>query len=370
MEVKKYISLLVGILLFSACSEQESILPTEVPEGMVEVRPSMPGMLTASPSAASRAVASFTPDKTLLEGKEILPLDDGATMWLLIEGTTAESSKSYRTLKSYVVRGKGEMQRLYPCTVNNEGEVTDENVSPLYVPYGTYTFKGISPARAFLNKDGEVITKLTAVDTCHLMVNNGEYLIASDERYEQTRATPQKIEEGKGKVQLIELKPLINQTAQLKFTLYADPDDKYIHSIEMLPAGVEISGLQDPMAHEGKKKWNWSPAVKDTLKAYPGSKFEKLQLHGNDTQSITHKSKSELEIRAAVLPTDAISTSTIVLFNMQVNGVPTQYEMMLNQKILRAAHSYHYKGKVTVENGIVAVVWQHVSWDTEVEIEW
>lgn len=370
MEIKKYICMIGGFLLLSACSEQESILPPEVPEGMVEIHPSLPGMLTASPTTGSRAGEnpSFTPDDQLLEGKKILPLEDGTTMWLLIEGETSDK-REYKTLKSYVVKGEGEQQRLYPCTVDEEGKVKDENVAPLYIPYGSYTFKGIAPARAFLDEQGKPITDLTKASPYRLMVKNGEYLISTDERYKQTQAESLKIEEGKGKVQLVQLNPLINQTAQLKFTLYADPTDKYIHSIEMLPAGVDISGLQDPLAQPETKIWNWTPAVTDTLKAYPGNKFEKLLLQGSDTQSITSKNEKELEVRAAVLPTDAVSTSVIVLFNLRVNDVPTQYEMMLNQKILRAAFSYHYKGKVTVTNGIVAIVWQRVSWDADVEID-
>lgn len=370
MKLKKYICMIAGILLFSACSERDEVPSPEVPEGMVEVRPSIAGMLTASPSAGNRTIATrtFTPDSTILADKKVLPLEEGATMWLLIDGKTQEK-ETYKTLKSYVVKGEGEMQRLYPCTVDDEGNVTTEKVAPLYIPYGTYTFKGISPARVFLDQNGQPVSDLTKVDTCRMMVQNGEYLISSDERYQQTLAEEQTIAEGQGKVQLVELKPLINQTAQLKFTLYADPNDAYIHSIEMLPAGVEISGLQDPLAQPETAHWNWSPALKDTLKAYPGNKFEKLILHGDDAQSITHKSGKELEVRASVLPTDAISTSVIVLFNIKVNDVPTQYEMMLNQKILRAAYSYHYKGKVTITDGIVAITWQHISWDANVGIE-
>lgn len=363
--MNRLIYILCNLILLAACTKQEET-PTGVPEGRVEIHPSLPGMLTASPTAGTRA-GDFVADGKLLAGKEPIPLDEGATMWLLVEGTTEDGS-AYKTLKPYVVKGKGDMQTLHPCTVDNEGKVEEEDVAPLYIPYGTYTFRGLSPARAFLDGNGNPITDLSKVDTYRQLVKNGDYLISTDERYEQTKTEPQTIAEGSGKVQLIELKPLINQTAQLKFTIYADPENTYIHSITMMSAGVEISGLQD-WYEQDQNLWNWSPAVKDTLRAYPGNKHQRLVLHGDDTKSITHKSDKEIEVRAAALPTDATSSSIIVLFNMEVNGVPTQYEMMLNQKILRAAFSYHYKGKVTVQNGIVAIEWQHVSWSTDVEIE-
>lgn len=368
MKIIKYICIISGVLLLSACAE-ENVLPPDVHDVMVEVRPLVPGMLTAS-SSSGRAgdTRSFTPDGSTLEGKDILPLEEGTTMWLLVYGTTV-NNETYKTMKSYVIKGIGNMQTLHPCAVDKDGNVISERVAPLYIPYGSFTFKGLSPARAFLDADGKIITDLTKAEPYRLLIKNGENLISSDERYVQTNSDPQEVVEEKGRVQIIELKPLINQTAQLKFTLYADTEDKYIHRIRIMPTGVEISGLQDHYA-KSERKWNWSPAITDTLEAYPGNKSERLVIYGNDSKRIIHKSDKEVEISAAVLPTDAISTSVIVLFNLEVNGVPTQYEMMLNQKILRAAYSYHYRGKVTITNGIVAIEWQHIEWDTDIEIDW
>lgn len=93
-----------------------------------------------------------------------------------------------------------------------------------------------------------------------------------------------------------------------------------------------------------------------------------LTIGGND-KNVTQINNKEVVIETAVLPTDATSSSIIVIFNMEVNGIPTQYEMMLNLKILRAAFSYHYKGKLTTTEGITAITWQNVSWSANVEID-
>lgn len=59
---------------------------------------------------------------------------------------------------------------------------------------------------------------------------------------------------------------------------------------------------------------------------------------------ITNKNATELYIKCPILPTDAYSGAVVVLFNLSVNGIPTQYEMMLNQKVFEAAYTYHYVG--------------------------
>ena len=57
-----------------------------------------------------------------------------------------------------------------------------------------------------------------------------------------------------------------------------------------------------------------------------------------------------------------------MLFNLSVNGIPTQYEMMLNQKVFKAAYTYHYVGTVKMENGVSTITWQYVSWNEELPI--
>lgn len=374
--------LCTACLLVAACTEQEIPDEGQVPEGMVEVRPSLPGMLTASSvgsqsSPVARAVTRMTDEdfkqrpeyEGLLKDKPTKQLDDGATLWLLIEGQTNEKpEEKYRSLKSYVVKGHGDYQSLYPCTVDAAGGVVSEEVAPLYLPYGTYTFRALSPARAFLDEKGDPVAATEVPEKFRMRVANGDYLIANDERYSQTRLYEQPIEETDQKVQVVQLRPLINQTAHLKFTISLNPDDPYLHSCDIAPTGVEISGLQQVYGNEeGRELWNWSPILADTLVAYPGMKEEQLVIR--DDHPGVLKQGDRLVIETAVLPTDATSTSIIVLFNLIVNGMPTQYEMMLNQKVLRAGFSYHYKGVLSIVDGITAIAWQNVAWETDVEID-
>lgn len=372
--------LCTACLLVATCTEQEIPDEGQVPEGMVEVRPSLSGMLTAASvgsksSPVAWAATRMTDEefkqrpeyKGLLDGKPITRLDNGATLWLLIEGQTNEKEK-YRSLKSYVVKGYDDYQSLYPCTVDAAGSVLSEEVAPLYLPYGTYTFRALSPARAFLDEHGEPVAATEVPEKFRMRVANGDYLIANDERYSQTRLYEQTIEETGQKVQVVKLNPLINQTARLKFSISLDPEDPYLHSCDVAPTGVEISGLQQVYGNEeGRELWNWSPALADTLVAYPGMKEEQLVIR--DDHPGVSKQKDRLVIETAVLPTDATSTSIIVLFNLIVNGMPTQYEMMLNQKVLRAGFSYHYKGVLSIVDGITAIAWQNVAWETDVEID-
>lgn len=390
--MRRYLYAIGCLTLLTACAghDDEPRWP-DVPEGMVEVRLAPPGTLTASPASpgsngtlrdygagwATRSEENFVPDEKLLANRPMSPLPEGATLWLLIEEVLkAEDSGTDAVMirkapRAYVLKGSGANQTLHPCKVDKDGNVLDENVAPLYLPSGTYKFMTLSPAKAFVDEEGNPIQEadLPKVDVFRKKVANGEYLISNDGRYTQTMTREVTIAATDANVRVVELPPLINQTAQLKFTVYCDPNDRYIHNVKLLPAGVEISGLQNVNGNGADGKfWNWSPLLQDTLVAYPGNKDERLFLR-EDNKGITHTSDKEIVIETAVLPTDATSSSIIVLFNLKINDMPTQYEMMLNRKILRAAFSYHYKGKLTMEDGIFAIEWQNVSWNWDEGIE-
>ncbi len=246
--------------------------------------------------------------------------------------------------------------------MDDDGNVINESATQLFVPYGTYTFRAMSPARAFRDEDGNIIQDISTVDVWRQLVNNGEYLISNDERYTQTTGTPITISPSDEKVRFIELNPLINQTAQLKFTITTE---EYIN-LEVLSAGVEISGLQSKYGPDGSL-WNWSPNLEDTLIAYPGMKDEYITIRRGDPR-ISYPNSYTTVIETAILPTDATSTPLFILLNMSVNDIPTQYQMTLNQKIFRAGYSYHYKGNISFKDGISVLTWQTISWDTEIEI--
>ena len=343
-----------------------------VPSGTVEVRFVASGILTTSPDNATPQT-KFTPDSETLDGKPLIPLEEGSTLWLMVDGTKDADDGSgtgtvYHTLKSYVVRGVGSNQYLYPCTVDEKGNVIDEGGTQLFIPYGTYTFRALSPARAFRDEHGNVINDISQINVYRQLVNNGDYMISNDERYTQTSGKMVEIKPSEQKVQVVELSPVINQTAQLKFTITTDES----LTLQVLSAGVESSGLQSMYGKEDDNgdlvMWNWSPNIADTLIAYPGMKDEYLTLRRGDPR-ISFPNSHTVVMETAILPTDATSNPLFILLNLAVNDYPTQYQMTLNQKIFRSGYSYHYKGKITINDGVTVLTWQTVAWEKEIEIE-
>lgn len=383
-----YIGVCVVACLLSACGQDESvetIVSPEVPEGKVEVRFTLPGMV-AEPldgfAEGSRA------DAVTLENVPIKNLPDGTTLWLFAEDITpnedleeGEERDGDMKPKSYVVRDIDGMfdeenrplQQLLPCEVDANGNIEHESSVPLYLTANhTYRFRAVSPARAFVadakDKDGNFVYAF--------YVDNKEYIIATDDRYEQTSVTEQKIiVDAAGStsagVQIVEMNELINQTAQLEFTIVPEEGNAYIHSISVLPQGIEISGVQDrySASADNSVQWNWSTG--DPLHAYTGDNNTSFLIR-KDTQFedafIEERADGSLYIKCPILPTNAFSTSIIVVFNLQINGSPTQYEMMLNQKIYQAAYTYHYKGTVSIQNGVSVITWQYVNWSGEAPV--
>ena len=221
----------------------------------------------------------------------------------------------------------------------------------------TYRFHAVSPAREFA-EDSEY----------GLYVNNKEYVIASDKRYYQTAPKEVEITEGEGAVQIVQMNSLINQTAQLEFTIYAADNNPNIYSLDVMPQGVEISGVQNAYSiidNPNAETWNWT--VEDTLQVRVGQYDDRVVIRKtNDDDSFIRKNDDgSLYVRCPILPTDVFSTPIIVLFNLEVNGIPTQYELMLREKIFRSAYTYHYKGELDIQNGVTVMTWQYVSWDID-----
>ncbi len=357
-KIKEYTvyALTAAFLLLSAGCDKEGTSPHIVPEGMVRVDFCQSGtfgapfsdLKTSAKGVASRANVpeSYTPG----------PIEDGTTMWVAVyEGTPedAENAELY-TVKSYRVSGSSMM----PCKVDADGTPLEGYDTPLYLPEGDYFFRTLGPARELVRNE-EDDTKLS------LYIANGDWLIANDTRYEETSGNGAKVTLTQDNADcLVHLDPLINQTARLKFTLYSDADDPFVHSLKMQPIGVELSGLQNNYGKgdAASEPWNWTlctPA--DTLIAYPGNSNTLIYL-----KEPLISTNDRFVIETHVLPTDAMATPLIVLFNMEVNGNPTQFEMMLSRKIFRAGYSYHYRGKVTIADGVAALDWESVSWNADI----
>lgn len=379
-KILSIISICATTCLFYACSQEEVAkvpVSPEVPEGKVAVTFTIPGMIAEPLDGFAEKSRSILTDWNI----PVNNLPDGTTLWLFAEDITEGELQEEVEPKSYVVRDIDGMyddegrllQQLLPCTVDDEGNLLSETSVPLYLTFGhTYRFRAVSPARKFV----EGATDEEGESVYAFYVDNKEYVIATDDRYEETAATEITInadaaDEGSAGVEVVEMNPLINQTAQLEFTIVPEENNPYIHSISVLPQGIEISGVQDrySASSDNSVLWNWSTG--EPLHAYTGDNNTSFLIR-KDTQFedafIEERENGSLYIKCPILPTNAFSTSIIVVFNLQINGSPTQYEMMLNQKIYQAAYTYHYKGTIRMEDGVSVITWQYVNWSDDVPI--
>lgn len=343
-----YTYLLLIAMMLVSCTDglHEQDVQEEIPEGCVRVNFTLSGSYGGPLSDLSRSnpLDKYSPVK----------IPDGTTLWIAVY---KESPTEPQQVKSFVVKGN----TLYPCKVDADGHVTDENDVPLYLESGTYTFRAVGPAR-----------KLT--ENKHLYIENGQYVIANDERsrfnngplVKGTAGVEAKLynnDNNKNPVVEVQLNPLINQTAKLKFTIKAGDN---VYKLGVQTTGVEIDGLQDNYSKlsDNDNPWNWTLGTDtDTLIAYRGNKNTKLTL--TEPVEITNE---KVVYETSILPTDAYSTPLIILFSMRVNGVPSQFQMMLSRKFFLTGYSYHYMGTINLEGGIAAMDWMNVGWETNVPI--
>jgi len=365
-----YITLLMLSLsaaaVLASCDDSDTPAPagSSAPEGMVEVRPVLSGvynMLQRDPGHASRTYEDdATTNDRLINNKKV-PLPEGSTVWLIAKN----GGKLVKN--SYVVSNSGEddinaKSYLTPCVVDDDGNMTSIEGSPLYLKVDrTYEFYAISPARKL---DDELFAK----GEIGFKIKNGEYFYATDCRYDETSpgsVTISSLDTAEG-VQEIVLKPMINQTAQLKFMI--TPGD-CVHDLDMQPTGVYISGLQN------------DSQVSSPYGDSDGIQWKMAQQEGVNPITLQHGSKSgtyseydytvdalkNIHINVGVVPMYSIPKPIIVLFRAKVNGVPTSYEMMLNEKDFKAGYSYEYRGLVTIQNGVDVISWQFLGWSTNVD---
>lgn len=353
--------------LLCSCENQDIPEPArpDVPEGMVEVRPLLPGMHSVLPrvvpgdrTAATRTYPSNEETAGDLVKNPLLRLPKGSTLWLIAQSGT-EGAMKYEK-RAYVVynpEDDASMSYLVPCTVNDYGEVLSMEGAPFYLKDGeSYNFYAISPARKL---DEEML----AQGKIGFQVKNGEYFYANDSRYASTEPKTITVHsDNEEAVQEIRLNPMINQTAELKFQIRRGD---YVHDLNIQPSGIQISGLQnDSVTVTNPKGIIWQMSLAADEEPFT------LQ-HGNKSGTFTSydytlDTGGQVNISVPVIPMYSISKPVIVVFRLKINGVPTSYEMMLNEKDFKAGYSYGYRGKVSIEEGVSVITWQYVSWEHDV----
>lgn len=327
------------LLGWTACDNDAAA--DKVPgDGLVQIQPVLSGSLVAD------GFSTMTRAENLPENHVIVPLPEGTTLWIIAEksGEVTSTSKTAYVVKE-VSEGTG-VTSLYPCEVDDDGKVVSVDGTPMFISEGTYTFWAVSPAREL--KDGNTLS-----------VKNGEELLATDDRYVKTEPTTITVSgnwsNDESRIEVIKLNPLFNQTAQLKFTITSEA--KWIHSLELLAAGVEYSGLQEETEN------NWS------LTGHLNTDYGMKNGTYRETECVTGKNSDGthyLEVTTPVLPVNAVATPVVVLFNVLINGVPSPFSIMLTEKNFQAGYSYHYKGTVKLQDGVAVIVWQFVEWNMDV----
>lgn len=336
---------MVCVLAFIGCDRNGSGL---LPGDKVRVQFRLPGSY-AIPETG-RVVDTKAVEHSELKNEMLELLEDGSTLWLAVYEKKEDGTYNDKPteLKSYVVRRVGdEYSTLYTCTVDSEGNVTSETDVPLYLEVGkSYMFRAISPARKL-------------IDETKLHIKNGDYLLATDDRYTQTMAKEITIngENNSSGVTFVQLNPLLQQTAQMSFKIKTGEN---VHHLAILPAGIEISGIQDDILHDNSYNWTTS----EPLKMYLGHKDSRISI-----KEFKMDTEGSIIGKVSVLPTDAVSSSIVVLLNLEVNAINSQYTMMLNRMILESAHSYDFEISVKVQNGVTVAVWQNQSWGCDVELK-
>ncbi len=350
---------LVGLMLLLSCEKQDTPEGEglSVPEGMVAVRPVLPGTfaaVTRDASALRSAVTrAYDPDEiTNNKLNKTVRLPEGSTLWLIAKNSADGSYEK----KSYVVyNSQTDESRSYliPCTVTDEGELINMESKPMYLKDGeTYWFAAVSPARKL---DEEQL----AQGKIAFKVRNGEYFYANDCRFDKTPPKEIKVSSNNAEaVYEVKLNPMINQTAELKFQIRKGDG---VHDLDIQPSGIEISGLQN----DSTVGISWHMSQSKTDQPFTLQHSNKSGTYNQYNYVIDEN--DHVNINVPILPMYSTSKPVIVLFRLKVNGTPTTYEMMLNEKDFKAGYSYGYMGIVKLSDGVEVITWQFISWEVEVE---
>lgn len=283
----------------------------------------------------------------------VAPLPEGTTLWLLIEEPVDPDRHGFDdewkispnyAMRKYVVLGKD--AALVPCETDEDGRLVGDpsNNRPLMLRDGWYKFHAVSPAKE-LHDDLE--NDLSDI----ALIHNGEYVLATDTRWEETAPLVVEVNtrSDMGSFQMVKLNPLINQTAEMELRLYMGDN---VTDVDILPEGVEVAGVQEDRGTGVPFHWSTDNSY---LPIRVGNKYNWLKV-------TTWEWEDDCLVgRLSILPTDATTNAIFIVFNISVNGVPTQYMATLKTQYFESAYRYTYSFQVNVSDGIVVAAWDNIS---------
>lgn len=325
---KAIVSVVVAVLLLTACEQSENYNTPN--ERKIAIIPELAGMYVNVPGNWSSTRADAHPELS-----KITNLAEGSTLRLIAKKTNAQTT----TVKDYVVRTVGGgSQSLYPCTLNPDGTVANEDKTPLYLSVGTYTFSAVSPAHKYNNG------KMT--------INNAESVIATNNRWRQTEASIITISND-DKSKVIPINPLIQLTSRMTFTLKGDRGSG-VSSLSVMQDGIEIDRIRENAAVINN--------VGDDIPAIITDNYHRIYIKEKDIRQDNGNLRGEI----CLLPIDNRPTPMMVILNLMVNGVPTQFSFSIVNKILEGGYSYDYIVTIKIKDNITVANWQETSWSTTV----
>lgn len=325
---KIIITVIAAVLLLPACEQVENYDNQD--ERKIAIIPEFAGMYVNVPGNGDNTRSSAHPE---LSG--ITNLAEGSTLRLIAKKNDSQTT----VVKDYIVRTvDGGSQSLYPCTLNPDGTVANEDKTPLYLSVGTYTFSAVSPAHKY--KNGKIA------------VNNGESVIATNNRWRQTEASIATISTN-DKSKVIPMNPLMQLTSRMTFTVKGDKSNG-VSSLSVMQDGIEIDRIRESAVVLNN--------VGDDIPAIITENYNRIFIKEKDIRQENGSLKGEI----CLLPIDNRPTPMMVILNLMVNGVPTQFTFSIVNKVLEGGYSYNYIVTIKVKDNITVANWQETSWSATV----
>jgi hypothetical protein len=357
------------LTLLTACSDESEEAPV-TPEGegaLVPVQLVLNGYYNETSTLETRgSIADQLASK--LTNDLIRYFADSTSLWILIEkqvtvdGKTQWQAQDLNTAYAAITSqtSGSTTSDLIPCTVDNQGHVTNLASSMLYLQEGTYRLRALSPALPLstVTKGGTTYKNVVHFENGTRILSNYDAL-APAAPVQVTIVQPDGTNKGSDVIQRIELNPLVHQTARLHFNITADnTTSSYVYSIRPMSVGCEISGLQsgDDLI--------WT-ADEPEIHLYMNGKTGKLSIPDTDF-TISADGKS-ISCDVDIIPTSMESTPLSINFNLRVNNVPTQFTASIIGRVFDFGYQYNYNVKITMDGKVQIADWNNSASSTEVD---